>query len=94
MAPSLPPSQFRGCRKGPAEGAQAPGLPHHDPPPPFLAQLRAAGLALTFPVSLPSCLLPLPRTLFSFSKSFSTWSQARKMGRRGVCVWMRVCVCV
>lgn len=77
VAPSLLPSRFRGCRKGPADRARAPGPPPRLHPP-FLAQPRLPGWHLDF---LPPSPPPQALTLFFFSTSFSTWSLARKMGR-------------
>lgn len=79
MAPSLPPFQFRTCRKGLSDWDQTPGPPQH---PPFPAQFWLGcqtGTGI-------SCLPPPPQalTLFFFSKSFSIWSWTRKMGREGV----------
>lgn len=94
-APSLLPSRFRGCRKGPADRGLAPGTPTSPTPIPStaLASGEATGLALRFPASFPS-----PRRLshcFSFPRASPCGARPGNWGEEGCeCPYMCSCVCI
>lgn len=101
-APSLPPSRFRGCRKGPGDRGLAPGTPTSPPPIPStaLASSEAAGLALRFPASFPSPAGSHIVFLFQELLHVELGQETRAKRTASVCicvrvfVYMRVCICL
>lgn len=101
-APSLPPSRFRGCRKGPADRGLAPGTPTSPTPIPStaLASGEATGLALRFPASFPS---PAGSHIVFLFQELLHVELGQETGERRaasvricvrVCVYVCVCICL
>lgn len=88
MAPSLPPFQFRTCRKGLSDWDQTPGPPQHPSFPAQFWQGCQTGTGI-------SCLLPSPtgsHIVFLFQELLHMELDQENGKRRSVSIHLQVCV--